>query len=76
MEGGQPPERRLPVEKEEMKIMLARALDMNELELRATLITIITKTNEAQLGYLTVKIIQESIDLSYNPYRRPQTKPL
>lgn len=57
---------------EEIKMMLARALDMSEVELRATLITIITKTDEAQLGYLSIKILKDSIDLAYNPYKRPR----
>jgi len=55
---------------QEEKDLLARVLDMNEMELRATLITIIRDMYDTTLGYETKQMLKNAIDAAYNPIRR------
>lgn len=58
----------------EQKDLMARVLDMNEIELRACLLTIVKDTWELLLPRAEKNLIKTSIDAAYNPIRRTGVK--
>lgn len=55
---------------QEQKGLMARVLDMNETELRATMLTIIKDMYEADHDRKARNVIKIAVDMAYNPIRR------